>query len=122
MPSYWKNRERIDLRSRIFVASRRCGLLMRMVAGTHERSRFYVAETELQGFVFHELEFRRRVEARDRQVILGRTKILPHCENIHAAIAQIAENFNQLFHSLAESDHHAALGHHPWREFLGVLK
>src|SRR5579864_3577170 len=44
-------------------------LLMRMIAGAHQRPRLDVPETEPQCFLFHLAKLGRRVEARNRQVI-----------------------------------------------------
>src|ERR1700756_1278364 len=48
---------------------RSCRLLMRMIAGAHQRPRLDVSETEPQCFLFHLAKLGRRVEARHRQVI-----------------------------------------------------
>src|ERR1019366_5333278 len=98
------------------------GLLVRVIAGAHHRSGLDVAEAEAQRFIPQLTEFLRRVEAGDRQVVARGAQILAHGENVNAAAAEIAEYLDEFVAGFAQSDHHAALGHHAGREFLGVLE
>src|ERR1700691_1775201 len=98
------------------------GLLVRMIAGAHQRSGLDVPETEAQRFVPQLTEFLWRVEARDRQVVAGRTQILSYGKNVNPALAEMAEHFDQLVGGFAQAHHHSTLGHHAGGKLLRVFK
>ena len=95
---------------------------MRVIARSHERTRFDVAEAETQRFVSEIIELFWRVEASYGQMIPRGPQLLPDRKNVHVAAAQIAENLDQFFRGLAQTNHHTALGYHTGGEFLDILQ
>src|ERR1700724_1700145 len=94
------------------------GLFMRVIARSYQGTRFDVAEAETQGFVSERIELFRRVEASYGEMIPRGPQVLPDGKNVHVALAQIAENLNQFFGGLAQTNHHPALGYHAGGQFL----
>src|SRR5580704_2464348 len=100
----------------------RLGLLVRVIAGAHQRSGLDVAEAEAQRLLPQLAEFLRRVEPGYGQVVARGAEILTHGKNVNAAATEVAEHLNQFFRGFAESHHHSALRHHAGRELLGIFQ
>src|ERR1700692_2392505 len=88
-----------------YHARNRCrlGLFVRMIAGTDHGARLDVTETEAKRFIAEIAELLRCVETGNRQVVARRPQILAHRENIDAAGAEIAEDFDHILARLAQS-------------------
>ena len=69
---------------------------MRMIAGAHQRSGFYVAKPALQGRFLEKLKFIWCVEARNREMVAGRPQVLTNGEDVYSAGTEISKYLNQL--------------------------
>src|ERR1035441_9593816 len=85
-------------------------LLVRMIAGPHQRPRLHVAEANLERLGLQLGELARRIEPGHGQVIARGAQILTDGQNVATGRGQIAEDLEQLGGLLAQAHHHAGLG------------
>jgi len=80
-----------------------------MVAAAHQRSRLYVAEAHLQGFVLEEGELVRGVEAGHGEMVARGAKVLADGEDVDFAVGEIAKDAEELVHLFAHANDDAGL-------------
>ena len=96
------------------------GLFVRVVAAADEGATLYVAEAHLQGLFLVEGELGRGDHALHRQVVLRGREVLSDGEDIHLALAEIAEDLEKLFGLFADADHESGLGNDVGLHLLGA--
>jgi ABC-type transporter lipoprotein component MlaA len=86
------------------------GVLPCVVRAAHQRSRFDVPKAHRKRLRAQVRELPGRDVARDRQMLLGRTQILPQRQDVAFGLAQIAQHCGHLRAFLAQPEHQARLG------------
>src|SRR5436190_15211614 len=94
------------------------GLLVCVIARSHQWTGLYVAEAETKSFFFQIAKFFECVEAGNRQVVARRSQVLSYSQDIHTAFGQIPEHVHEFGHCLAQADHKTGFRHHSWGELL----
>src|SRR5476651_901805 len=82
------------------------------IGTSYQRRRFDVMEPQRAGLIAKCLELSRGVIAPHGMVSFARSQVLPHGEDVHTSIAQIAGHGKDLRFRLAEPQHDARLGQH----------